>query len=569
MILPRNPLQRRETSSTNYVWIVSSIEFSKSFNGLQPQALLAAAAGLFVLVILISFIRRRRIKSATPPSYLPTNYLRQRWQEWRPRKTYAGVRETPSQRAAAASPTTRPSSEVPTSSVNESSRTEADLSNNRLSVRSIATLPPYHVAPLPSERLIAREGERAGVDTVVEYPESETDLEARREEEMETLYTIREARRREQREREDRRVERRNARERGDWLRLEQLESESRARARAREDSSNNPTPAPASADHSRQPSDTSSLTHINSSNSVAARSQQDSSLLIAELNSLRDHNSRTRRVSSVSYAALGVARHDGSRIRNDSIDSDHRPLLDSAAPIGRSRATSRASSTGGEAEGGRSHSRSRSRAAPFRDGSSSTHNLNNYNNSNNSPDLTRPSTGGSNLTRGSANEAEGEEQPTALRGRQLDDHDDGFLPAPPDPPSYEDDISVHGTEEAPPYSSPVLERNSLVGVQFPAPAHVAANPGSVERAVSPRGSVDVSREQGQRGEEEIVGASAPKGAQWKQKQQTGPLPPVSTGAPLRLLVTNESTTAPSIEVSSATPVSSLPPTPGLGGFER
>jgi hypothetical protein len=42
----------------------------------------------------------------------------------------------------------------------------------------------------------------------------------------------------------------------------------------------------------------------------------------------------RDRRVSSVQYAELGVARHDGSRIRANSTDSDNRPLLDSAASI-------------------------------------------------------------------------------------------------------------------------------------------------------------------------------------------------------------------------------------------
>ncbi|KAL8877273.1 MAG: hypothetical protein Q9192_008704, partial [Flavoplaca navasiana] len=50
---------------------------------------------------------------------------------------------------------------------------------------------------------------------------------------------------------------------------------------------------------------------------------------------------SRERRVSSVSYADLGLARHDGSRIRADSVESDHRPLLDSAASMASSRRSS------------------------------------------------------------------------------------------------------------------------------------------------------------------------------------------------------------------------------------
>jgi hypothetical protein len=60
--------------------------------------------------------------------------------------------------------------------------------------------------------------------------------------------------------------------------------------------------------------------------------------MLIAEHQS----RNRDRRVSSVAYGDLGVARHDGTRLRANSHDSDHRPLLDSAASIsgvsGRSR---------------------------------------------------------------------------------------------------------------------------------------------------------------------------------------------------------------------------------------
>jgi hypothetical protein len=49
----------------------------------------------------------------------------------------------------------------------------------------------------------------------------------------------------------------------------------------------------------------------------------------------IAEHQSRNRdrRVSSVSYADLGVARHDGTRIRANSNESE-RPLLDSAASI-------------------------------------------------------------------------------------------------------------------------------------------------------------------------------------------------------------------------------------------
>lgn len=176
------------------------------------------------------------------------------------------------------------------------------------------TLPPYHPTPHPHERLIAREGERAGVDTVIEFPETADEEEERREQDMESLYQIRQARRREINERNERRRERQEARAAGDWARLEQLRLQSEARARARAGSN-------ASAGSS-----TTSLP-------IAAAAAANASSMIA------DHHARTssrdRRVSSVSYAELGLARHDGSRLRADSVESDHRPLLESAASMG------------------------------------------------------------------------------------------------------------------------------------------------------------------------------------------------------------------------------------------
>jgi hypothetical protein len=169
--------------------------------------------------------------------------------------------------------------------------------------------------------VIGREGERAGMDTVVEFPEDPAEQEARREEEMESLYQIRQLRRQEIAEREQRRQERREARARGDWARLEELTQESRARAeRAR-----------------------LGATAVNaSSTSVSAAS------LLAEHQS----RGRDRRVSAVSYASLGKVRHDGTRVRANSEESERGALLSSAAPMGeggggrgRNRADSGASS--------------------------------------------------------------------------------------------------------------------------------------------------------------------------------------------------------------------------------
>jgi hypothetical protein len=165
------------------------------------------------------------------------------------------------------------------------------------SVRSVMTLPAYSASARPSEQILAREGERGGIDVVLEFPETVDEEEMRRDDEMESLYQIRRARRQEQAEREDRRRQRREARARGDIDTLQRLQTESRLRAEA-----------------------------------AAARETITSATLIAEHQAAQQ--ARERRVSSVQYAALGVARHDGSRLRANSTESDNRPLLDSAASI-------------------------------------------------------------------------------------------------------------------------------------------------------------------------------------------------------------------------------------------
>ena len=182
------------------------------------------------------------------------------------------------------------------------------------------TLPPYSQAPKETEQVIGREGERAGMDTVVEFPEHQDEEEARREEEMESLYQIRQARRQEISEREQRRQERREARARGDWARLEELTRESRART-----------------DGAR----------------LGATGANSSSTNVSAATLLAEHQSRgrERRVSAVTYASLGHVRHDGTRLRANSDESERGALLGSAAPMGegeghgRNRADSGASS--------------------------------------------------------------------------------------------------------------------------------------------------------------------------------------------------------------------------------
>ncbi|KAF1958697.1 hypothetical protein CC80DRAFT_490519 [Byssothecium circinans] len=168
------------------------------------------------------------------------------------------------------------------------------------SVRSVMTLPAYAPVARENERILGREGERGGIDTVLEFPETNDEEEERRDGEMESLYQIRLARREEARQREERRQARREARMRGD----QQALAEIRRRAEL-------------------------------------AAEESVSQMLIAS----HQGANRERRVSSVQYGDLGVARHDGTRLRANSTESDNRPLLDSAASIsgqsGRSRAAS------------------------------------------------------------------------------------------------------------------------------------------------------------------------------------------------------------------------------------
>lgn len=134
---------------------------------------------------------------------------------------------------------------------------------------------------------------------MVEYPETQDQTESRREEQMESLYQIRLARRQELEDREARRRERQAARDRGDTVRLEELRRESRQRAE--------------------------NTTALNGGISVSAAT------LIAEHQS----RGRERRVSSVAYGSLGEVRHDGTRLRANSNDSERGGLLSGAAPMG------------------------------------------------------------------------------------------------------------------------------------------------------------------------------------------------------------------------------------------
>ncbi|KAI1743180.1 hypothetical protein F4680DRAFT_369521 [Xylaria scruposa] len=187
--------------------------------------------------------------------------------------------------------------------VSETNRnsTASNIDRNT-SIRSIMTLPKYTNIANEDEQVLGRGGERDGIDVILELP-SDEQHEALRDEEMETMYQIRLTRRQQNAEREERRRLTQEARERGDLAALEEL----RARRRA-----------------------------------------ENEDTTIDELREAQGQirTRRERAVSSVSYHDLGVARHDGSRIRANSTESERVGLLSDAASIALSTRSPSAMST-------------------------------------------------------------------------------------------------------------------------------------------------------------------------------------------------------------------------------
>lgn len=239
---------------------------------------------------LARYLRQRHYN----PKYIPGKALKRKWQQWCPGGN-ASYGQVPNQTGGGNNEDT--SYQGAGQNLPEMTTTNNAEVRRETSVRSVITLPAYSANPNPSEQIVAREGERGGMDMVMEFPETAEEEENRREDQMEALYQVRVNRRTEQAEREARREERRLARVRGDTVRLAQLAAEARVRSNNRRGANNS-----------------------NSSLSASA--------VIAE----HQARERERRISSVSYAELGHVRHDGSRLRADSANSDNRPLLSNAA---------------------------------------------------------------------------------------------------------------------------------------------------------------------------------------------------------------------------------------------
>ncbi|KAI9862311.1 MAG: hypothetical protein M1813_004787 [Trichoglossum hirsutum] len=286
-----------------------------------------------VAIVSYSVLRHLRLQQKSS-RYVPTAFLKRKWDGWNPSTIYApaqgydGVnapssssspswnrRRTPGGGGGGGGRGGNSSAALSTVDGSEGDGDGSRSANgNRAggnapvdrntSVRSVMTLPAYNPNPRENERVLGREGERGGIDMVVEFPETTEEEETRREEEMEALYQVRLARRAEIAQRQERARLRREARDRGDWATYEALRAASRQRAAAGGGSG---SPAPGSS--------TTSL---------------GSTVVTADA----AHRERDRRVTSVSYAAVGLARHDGTRVRANSSESE-RPLLSSAASMG------------------------------------------------------------------------------------------------------------------------------------------------------------------------------------------------------------------------------------------
>ncbi|KAI0193492.1 hypothetical protein F4808DRAFT_357332 [Astrocystis sublimbata] len=250
------PLNRRDNDSDN------------------AQSKLIVVIVLIIAIIIFAsagflFLRRRANQRR---NYTQANSL----------EPYSGTTQNGNRRAASGGLT----------GVSETNRNSTTSNMNRNpSGRSIMTLPPYKFAAPEGERVIGRAGERDGIDVILELP-SDEQHEALRDQEMNTMYEIRQLRRQQHAEREERQRLTTEARNRGDMATLEDLRI---ARRRAANDDS-----------------------------------------AIEQLREAQGQirSTRERAVSSVSYHDLGVAKHDGSRIRANSTESERVGLLSDAASM-------------------------------------------------------------------------------------------------------------------------------------------------------------------------------------------------------------------------------------------
>ncbi|KAF3909223.1 hypothetical protein ABW20_dc0103367 [Dactylellina cionopaga] len=282
----------------------TSTASSSNTNGLNmtgAQSGIVITIVVIIGIVIIAFLSYVVLKSLRlrykDPKYLPGAWLKKKWTNWEVKGYHATEGGNTNQ-----------------ARINRVARSRANIEVNRAldrqnSVRSVITLPPYReMAEMDLERTIGREGERAGLDTIVAFPETADEEEDRREERMQAMYELRLQRRAQRAARE--------ARERGRDGSVSSMNT-----------GNDGSTPAAGGS--------SVSLTAMDMEAGGSGRTASELTAAIL--------NDRTRRLSEVSYAEVGYARHDGSRVRatsnnrNNSSASDSQPLLsDNASGTGR-----------------------------------------------------------------------------------------------------------------------------------------------------------------------------------------------------------------------------------------
>ncbi|RVD86282.1 uncharacterized protein DFL_004566 [Arthrobotrys flagrans] len=263
--------------------------------------------GIIILGFLTYIILRSIRLRYKDPKYLPGSWLKKKWQNW----------DVVGYQAAGGNNSSSSRSQNQARMLNRVARSRANLEANRAldrqnSVRSVITLPPYReMAEMDLERTIGREGEREGLDTIVQFPETAEEEEDRREERMQAMYE----------------------------LRLQR-----RAQRAAREARSGNGSVTTLGNERNNNENGSSvSLTAMDMEAGGSGRTASELTTAIL--------NDRTRRLSEVSYGDVGYARHDGSRVRststnrNNGTSSDSQPLLADNATGGSTGRRSRAGS--------------------------------------------------------------------------------------------------------------------------------------------------------------------------------------------------------------------------------
>ncbi|PBP23643.1 hypothetical protein BUE80_DR005294 [Diplocarpon rosae] len=383
----------------------------------EQKPVVAAITGLFGLILGFFILRRTRIKHKNP-KYLPTPFLKKAWQKWNPGVMAYRLPDTDE----SLEPISRPHDHTAAAVATETEPATAGVGRNT-SVRSVMTLPAYRPNALTDEQVLGREGDREGIDVVIEFPEGPDEEESRREEEMEALYQVRLARRRENEDRELRRRERREARDRGDFAALREIAARSRAASGA---------------------SVEQTVEHLRAEHERIKRERQ-------------------KPVSSVAYGDLGVARHDGTRIRASSHEDEQQGLLGDMASI----ATS-------------SH---------YRGGDRRTSSILSIDTTNFEPLSSR-------LTRSRTNSRASAltEWRTSMGAGSSPENEHAEVP-PSSPPEYEttslgtprDEPDRERPEPPPDYTSPVLARGEQPSLEATLPTHSPhANPSTVSRPHTP-----------------------------------------------------------------------------------